>query len=82
MVVVGVRDSDTDDAEPLRIKRLRPVVRPTLELRFDSHVDVRLGEVTNHILDLLALQGMARPRYLRNSSVIIGFAFFFNRLTK
>jgi len=69
MVVVGVLVADADDAETSY--RSASVVRPTLELDFDLHIDVRPREVIENLSELLCpLKGMARPRHSRNSTVI------------
>jgi hypothetical protein len=59
MVVIGVRDKDIDDAEPLRIQRPGPILRPTRKLGFNLHVDVRPREVIDYILNLLPSKKMA-----------------------
>ncbi len=81
MVVVGVLITDADDAGPLRVQLARSYW-PRLNSALDLYVGVLPREIIDHILNLFVHQGLARPRQARNSSVITGFAFDFNRLTK
>lgn len=57
MGVVDVLVADADDAERLRVPRLRSCILSALEFCFDLNIDILPIEVINHVVDLLTLQG-------------------------